>query len=87
MQDLSFFLSICYSICRVFTAQRVGLPQNLVQKEPTAHDQLSVMSLSAPHVVEAGIVLVWGSQSLLEAAKSASTAEREPSLQYEFFFK
>lgn len=75
--------SLCYSIHRVFTVQRALLPQNLVLKEPTAHALLSLMGLSAPLVEEASIALVWRSQSPLEAAKSASTAEREPSLQYE----
>lgn len=46
------------------------------------------MGLSAPRVAEAGIAVVWDSRSHPEAAKSDSTADREPSLQYanEFFY-
>lgn len=46
------------------------------------HVELSVMGLSAPHVAEASIAVVWDSRSHPEAAKSDSTADREPSLQY-----
>ena len=53
----------------------------LVLKEPSVHVQLSVMGLSALPVAEASIAPVLDSQSLLDAAKSASTVEREPSLQ------
>lgn len=46
------------------------------------------MGLSAPRVAEAGIAVVWDCRSHPEAAKSDSTADREPSLQYanEFFY-
>lgn len=80
----NFFLSVFYSINRAFTVQKALLLPNHVLKEPTVHDQLSVMRLSAPLVAEASIAPVLDSQSPLEAARRASTAEREPSLQYEY---
>ncbi|KAE8295325.1 hypothetical protein D5F01_LYC06251 [Larimichthys crocea] len=64
-----------------FTVQKAVLLLNRVLKEPSVHAQLSVMGLSAPLVVEACIAPVWDSQSHLEAAKSASTVDKEPSLQ------
>ncbi len=75
-----FILIICVSSNRVFTAQKAHLLPNRVLKEPTVHVQLSVMGLSAPLVAEAGTALKGDSQSPLEAVKSASTVEREPSL-------
>lgn len=72
--------SLCH---RAFTVQKAVLLLNRVLKEPSVHAQLSVMGLSAPLVVEACIAPVWDSQSHLEAAKSASTVDKEPSLQYE----
>lgn len=75
--------SVSYFNRRAFTVQRALLLQNLVLKERTAHAPLSLMGLSAPLVAEASIALAWDSQSPLEAAKSGSTVEREPSLQYE----
>lgn len=68
-------------INRAFTVQRELLLPNIVLKGPTVHVQLSVMGQSAPLVEEDSIALVWHSQSRLETAKSASTVEREPSLQ------
>lgn len=68
---------------RAFTVQKALLLRNRVLKEPTVHAWLSVMSLGAPLVAEASIAAVWDSRSPLEAAKSASTVEREPSLEYE----
>ena len=85
--NIYFFLSVSFSFChtnyRAFTVQRAPLLQNLVLKGPTAHAPLSVMSLSAPLVMEASIALVWDSQSPLEFAKTASSVEGEPSPQYE----
>lgn len=40
------------------------------------------MGLSAPRVAEASIAVAWDSRGHLEAAKSDSSADREPSLQY-----
>lgn len=75
--------SVSYFIHRAFIVQRALLLQNLALKERTAPALPSLMGLSAPLVVQASIALVWDSQSPLETAKRASTAEREPSLQYE----
>lgn len=85
-------LSLCLSLCnRASTVQKALLLLNRVLKELTVHVQPSVMGLSAPLVAEASTAAVWASQSPLEAAKSASTVEREPSLEYEnyilIFFK
>ncbi|KAF3847745.1 hypothetical protein F7725_020773 [Dissostichus mawsoni] len=66
------------SALRAFTVRRALLLPNLVLKEPTARVQLSVMGLSAPLVLEDSIAPVWDSQSPREAAKSASTVEKEP---------
>lgn len=73
---------VCRSIGRAFTVQRVLSLPSLVLREPIPHALLSVMGLSVPLVVEAIIALAWDSKSPLEAARSVSTVEREPSLQY-----
>ncbi|KAI9538601.1 hypothetical protein NQZ68_012253 [Dissostichus eleginoides] len=71
-------LTCLQSALRAFTVRRALLLPNLVLKEPTARVQLSVMGLSAPLVLEDSIAPVWDSQSPREAAKSASTVEKEP---------
>lgn len=67
---------------RAFSVQKVHLLQSRVLKGCTVLVLLSVMGLSAPRVAEAGIAVVWDCRSHPEAAKSDSTADREPSLQY-----
>lgn len=85
-------LCLCLPPCnRASTVQKALPLLNRVLKEPTVHVQLSVMGLSVPLVAEASTAAVWDSRNLLETAESASTVEREPSLEYEnsvsLFFK
>lgn len=75
-------IPVCPWILRVSTVQRALPLPNHALREPTAHAQLSVMGLSVPLVAEASTALVLDSQSPLEAAKSVTTAEQEPSPLY-----
>lgn len=73
----------CPLLCnRALSVQKVPLLQSRVLKGRTGHVELWVTGLSAPRVAEAGIAVAWASRSLLEAAASDSTADREPRLQY-----
>lgn len=73
----------CHFFVRAITVQKALLLPSRVLKAPTVHARLSVVGLSAPPVAEASTARVWDCQSPLEAAESASTVVREPSLQYE----
>lgn len=76
------YILLTVTLSRGFTVRMAVLFPNLVLKEPIAHAPLSVKGLNAPLVVEASFALGWDSQSPLESAESASTAEREPNLLY-----
>lgn len=76
-------VSLSLTLFRDFSVQRALLLPNLVPRERTVHDLLSVTSQSAPPVAEASTVLVLDSQSLLEVAKGVSTVDWEPSLLYD----
>lgn len=81
-----FSLSRCI---RDFTVQKALLLRGHVPKEPTVPVQLSVMHLSVHLVVEDSTAVGWDFQLPLDPAQNASTADREPNLQYEnlVFFK
>lgn len=73
----------CPLLCnRALSVQKVPLLQSRVLKGRTVHVELWATGLSAPRVAEAGTAVAWASRSLLEAATSDSTADREPRLQY-----
>lgn len=67
---------------RALSVQKAPLLQSRVLKGHTVLVEVWVKGLSAPRVAEAGIAVAWASRSLLEAARSDSTADGEPRLQY-----
>lgn len=68
---------------RAFIVQKALLLRSHVPKGPTVPIQLSVMHLSAHLVEEGSTAAGWDFQLPLDPVQNASTADREPNLQYE----